>query len=313
MQLTTDWIKVATSGPTIDGREIPEQDVQDMADSYDPEEYTAVIWSSDPLGHSKWYGNFGTAAELKAEKDKKGRLCLFAKLRPNKRLLELNSQGQKLFTSIELWPNFAGTGKAYMTGLAITDEPASLGTQQLHFSKQHPGHVRFSQSIPFALDASHEATDSTSTDGTAKDGTPTDETPRTLFSKLAATFGWRVTDEPETPNEDDEAMDAKQFNQLLQAQQQTNTLLGQLGEALGQFSQQNGQAAGTESGTEQTAAKPAEDGTTDQFSQLADQVAETNNGIQTLTEQFSKLLEEKPGTPTGANDGAAGDEKTKVY
>jgi hypothetical protein len=29
-----------------------------------------------------------------------------------------------------------GTGKAYLTGLAVTDEPASLGTQELYFSQR---------------------------------------------------------------------------------------------------------------------------------------------------------------------------------
>jgi len=61
---------------------------------------------------------------------------LEAQLKPNDRLLQLNDQGQKLFSSIEITPNFAGSGKAYLTGLGVTDEPASLGTQELYFSKQ---------------------------------------------------------------------------------------------------------------------------------------------------------------------------------
>lgn len=48
----------------------------------------------------------------------------------------LNDQGQKLFTSIEIWPNFAGSGKSYLTGLAVTDTPSSLGTQELYFSRR---------------------------------------------------------------------------------------------------------------------------------------------------------------------------------
>ncbi|PNB14442.1 GPO family capsid scaffolding protein, partial [Pseudomonas sp. DP16D-E2] len=43
---------------------------------------------------------------------------------------------QKLFTSIEIQPEFADTGKPYLRGLAITDDPASLGTQPLHFSRR---------------------------------------------------------------------------------------------------------------------------------------------------------------------------------
>ncbi len=50
-------------------------------------------------------------------------------------LLALNKAGQKLFTSIRVIEDFAATGKAYLMHLAITDEPASLGTEQLSFSQ----------------------------------------------------------------------------------------------------------------------------------------------------------------------------------
>ncbi len=128
--LKTEFIKVATSGHTIDGREIPESDIQDMADNYDPKEYTAVI----NYEHLRYFGNFGTVAEVKTERDSKDRLCLFAKLIPGDDLLYLNRQGQKLFSSIEIQPNFAQTGKAYLAGLAVTDTPASLGTDLLQFN-----------------------------------------------------------------------------------------------------------------------------------------------------------------------------------
>ncbi|HEY0208634.1 GPO family capsid scaffolding protein, partial [Acerihabitans sp.] len=41
---------------------------------------------------------------------------------------------QKIYTSMEVQPNFANSGKAYLVGLAITDDPASLGTEMLAFS-----------------------------------------------------------------------------------------------------------------------------------------------------------------------------------
>ncbi|HEA8597063.1 TPA: GPO family capsid scaffolding protein, partial [Escherichia coli] len=47
---------------------------------------------------------------------------------------ELVKKGQKLFTSMEVSPKFADTGKAYLVGLAATDDPASLGTEMLTFS-----------------------------------------------------------------------------------------------------------------------------------------------------------------------------------
>lgn len=41
--------------------------------------------------------------------------------------------GQKVYTSMEIRPNFANSGKCYLVGLAVTDDPASLGTEYLEF------------------------------------------------------------------------------------------------------------------------------------------------------------------------------------
>jgi len=64
---------------------------------------------------------------------------LLGQLKPNDYLLYLIQQGQYLHTSCEIVMNFAKTGKAYLTGLALTDSPASLGTTELHLSKKEPG------------------------------------------------------------------------------------------------------------------------------------------------------------------------------
>jgi hypothetical protein len=130
--LVSDWKRVATSGKTADGRTINPQDLRDMANAYDPAVYTAVIW----FEHIRYLGNFGSVTEVKAEDIDGDKVALFAKLAPNDRLLQLNKEAQKLFTSIEIQPEFADTGKPYLRGLAITDDPASLGTQPLHFSRR---------------------------------------------------------------------------------------------------------------------------------------------------------------------------------
>lgn len=134
--LVSFWKRVATSGPTCDGREILPQDLRDMAETYKPSTYTAVIWCD----HERWPGSHGTVYALRLVEDAEdlapGQVALEAQLKPNDKLLWLNDQGEKLFTSIEITPNFAQTGKAYLTGLAVTDEPASLGTQELYFSKK---------------------------------------------------------------------------------------------------------------------------------------------------------------------------------
>lgn len=127
--LITDFVCVATSGKTVDGREISDQHLIEMAESYDPNVYTANIW----LEHFR-FNNYGQVTELKAQREGE-KVKLYAKLAPSVEMIRYNKWGQGLFTSIEITPNFADSGKAYLTGLAITDSPASLGTTQLHFNR----------------------------------------------------------------------------------------------------------------------------------------------------------------------------------
>ncbi len=50
------WKRVATSGPTADRREITPQELRDIAETYKPSYYTAVIWAD----HERWPGSHGT-------------------------------------------------------------------------------------------------------------------------------------------------------------------------------------------------------------------------------------------------------------
>lgn len=141
--LVSHWKRVAVSGPTADGREITVQELRDCADTYKPSRYTAVIWSE----HERWPGSHGTvfSTRLLDENDdpelEPGQVALEAQLKPNDKLLSLNDQGEKLFSSVEITPNFANSGRFYLTGLAVTDSPASLGTQELYFSRgRRKGH-----------------------------------------------------------------------------------------------------------------------------------------------------------------------------
>ena len=71
---------------------------------------------------------------LKTEENAEGKLQLLAQIDPTDDLIKLNKDRQKIYTSIECDPNFADTGEAYLVGLAVTDNPASLGTEMLVFS-----------------------------------------------------------------------------------------------------------------------------------------------------------------------------------
>lgn len=128
--------RVATSGPTIDGREIKPEWLKQAAAAYDPDVYAARVNVEHLRGYSADgpFGAFGDVIALTAETNKAGRVELYADIEPNDRAIAANKAGQKVYTSIELIENFAATGEAYCVGIAMTDTPASLGTQRLTFS-----------------------------------------------------------------------------------------------------------------------------------------------------------------------------------
>ncbi|WP_218048078.1 GPO family capsid scaffolding protein [Proteus mirabilis] len=129
-QLTTSWICVATAGLTsMDKREIEAQWLTDIAEYYDPSYYTALIWEE----HNRNLDNLGEVLDAKVD-TVDGETKLYVRLRPNGKLLSYNAQGQKLFCSIEVEEDFQGKGIFYLGGLAVTDSPASVGTDRLQFS-----------------------------------------------------------------------------------------------------------------------------------------------------------------------------------
>ena len=125
----TEWVTIARSGPTIDGREIPASVLMQIAESYNPATYTAV------LNYDHAYGNLGTVRELRTEKNGDA-VELQARIRPNEYFYMYNKAEMGIFFSVEFVRNFAKTGKAYLTGLAVTNNPASLGTTEVHLSAQ---------------------------------------------------------------------------------------------------------------------------------------------------------------------------------
>lgn len=126
----TDFICILTAGHTVDGREIAQETLEQIAETYDPETYNARI----NVDHNEFSSKLGSVLAVKVEGKK-----LLAQLKPNDYLLYFIQNGQYLHTSCEIVMNFAKTGKAYLTGLAVTDSPASLGTTELHLSKKETG------------------------------------------------------------------------------------------------------------------------------------------------------------------------------
>ncbi|HGM5489890.1 TPA: GPO family capsid scaffolding protein [Serratia fonticola] len=133
-QLISDWRCVCTSGTSIDGRPIDPQWLIDCANNYSRETYTALLWPQheDDITNRQYTCNLGEVDSLKYE-ETDGTVKLYAKLIPNQFLIEANRMGQKLFTSVEIVPEFGGQFSNYLMGLAVTDIPASLGTEKLSF------------------------------------------------------------------------------------------------------------------------------------------------------------------------------------
>ncbi|MBU9369618.1 GPO family capsid scaffolding protein [Burkholderia multivorans] len=134
--MKTKFFRIATEGATTDGRTIDRAMLEQMARSYDPAVYGARINMEHirglyPDGAFRAYGD---VIALKAE-EQDGKMRLLAQLSPTKDLIAMTTeQRQKVYTSMEVDPDFAGTGEAYLVGLAVTDNPASLGTEMLAFS-----------------------------------------------------------------------------------------------------------------------------------------------------------------------------------
>ncbi|WP_072281618.1 GPO family capsid scaffolding protein [Rappaport israeli] len=130
------YFRIATEGKTIDGRVITAEHIKQMAANYDPNKYGARIWiehmrSLVPDGAFKAMGD---VTALKTEKNADGKLVLLAAIEPTAELVKMNQDKQKIYTSIEIDPNFTDSGEAYLVGLGVTDSPASTGTERLMFS-----------------------------------------------------------------------------------------------------------------------------------------------------------------------------------
>lgn len=142
--VTKKKFRVGVAARTVDGREIKREYIERAAALYDPNVYGARInlehfrsvLADSPF---KALGDV-TAVEFKEETiggEKRG--VIYAELEPSAELIAMNKAGQKVYTSMELQPNFPNEGDFYLTGLAVTDSPASMGTQRLSFSAAEQG------------------------------------------------------------------------------------------------------------------------------------------------------------------------------
>ncbi|UIM99401.1 GPO family capsid scaffolding protein [Yersinia ruckeri] len=163
------YFRIGVEGDTCDGRVIDANDINQMADAFDSRVYGCRINLEHlkSLSPDSTFRRYGDVIGLKAEtidddSALNGKRALFAQISPTDELVLMNKDRQKIYTSMEIRPNFANSGKAYLVGLAVTDDPASLGTEMLEFSakakhnplaarKSHPDNL-FSAAVEVQLE-----------------------------------------------------------------------------------------------------------------------------------------------------------------
>ena len=138
--MPSKFFRVATEGATTDGREIQRSWIEQMAKNFNREKYGARVWLEHMRGMlpESSFAALGDVPAVEARPVEDGKLALFAQIEALPALVAMNKVKQKIYTSIEVDPNFAKTGEAYLTGLAVTDSPASLGTEVLKFAAGNP-------------------------------------------------------------------------------------------------------------------------------------------------------------------------------
>ncbi|MGN5124111.1 GPO family capsid scaffolding protein [Aeromonas sp. 30P] len=278
--LRTGFVCIATEGKAVDGRDITREWLVDMAETYDPTYYTAVIWPE----HDRW-SSYGTVQALKTE-EVDGKLKLFAVLCPNRDLVYWNQNGQYQFCSIEPFEQFADLGRTYLIGLGVTDQPASTGTTQLKFSKSSKGQV-IGTSEPLDLSMLK---------------LPKQEKPDGFMTKLFSLMASHGEPEskPTHSHPEDEEMNKEQFELL-------NGTLTSLGEQFASFSAKLDakQEVKTDPVTE-----PKDEGdqnkvTDDQFSKLNETITGLVATVSELKGQIDKFSVEMPDqrpSPLGGDD-----------
>ncbi|MES9901142.1 MAG: GPO family capsid scaffolding protein [Sedimenticola sp.] len=195
------FTRVAKEGDTIDGRKINRNHILEAVENFKTGEYDARVWLEHVRGlvPGSLFDALGDVYEVKAE-EHNGALALYAKVDALPALLDIHKLGQKLYSSIEL--SFR-EGKAWLTGLAVTDSPASLGTERWSFNAQNTSKLYSTPTIDddhLYSTALEFAFDFTETDGD-EGGDKT-----TLLSRVKAIFSKQKGDNDQRFADSDSAI-----------------------------------------------------------------------------------------------------------
>jgi len=152
---------LATAGSTVDGRVIDDKMIDEMAKSYDPKTYGARLNIEHIRGITgeppfRSYGDVVSLSVGEVDVNFSGktekRKALYGEFDVLEDAMKLNAQGQKVYPSIEIEPNFAGKGFAYLMGCALTDSPAAIATERLQFNRAAPGSIVLNGETPVPLE-----------------------------------------------------------------------------------------------------------------------------------------------------------------
>ena len=225
--------RIGVEGATTDGRNIERSWLEQMAANYDPAVYTAVINMEHIKGYTpdSPFRRFGVVDALDTEEVQdgmlKGKLGLFATITPSDDLIDMTGKMQKLFTSMEISLKFADTDAPYLIGLAVTDDPASLGTEMLAFSAS-------AEKNPLANRKQHPDNLFTAATETVIELEEVPEEKPALFTRIKAMFA------KQKQTDDDRFSDVHQAVELIASEQQsygtrTDRTLGEQAERLSQL------------------------------------------------------------------------------
>lgn len=217
MGTKSKFFRALVEGQTIsDGRTVTADMIDQAVETFNRETYTPGINIEHLKGFSPQppFNRYGDVFAVKGQSDDipvdgktEKRRALYLQVDALDQLVELSNSGQKPFPSVELTGDYAGTGKVGLVGLAFTDNPASIATEKLSFSRSA---------------AVHRTIYSTGTEGVTIefDATPVEAggiaaAIEAGFAKIASKFSSSKVEEPKKdapkPPANDNGFDAKAF------------------------------------------------------------------------------------------------------
>ncbi|WCM29180.1 GPO family capsid scaffolding protein [Sphingomonas sp. QA11] len=162
MGTKSQFFRAFVEGQTIsDGRVVTADMINQSVETFNTETYTPGINVEHLSGFSPEppFNRYGDVIAVRAQTDDitiagktEKRRALYAQVDALDQLVNLARASQKPFPSVELTPDYAGSGKVGLVGLAFTDNPASIATQKLSFSRSAPGTIFSSGNEPVTLE-----------------------------------------------------------------------------------------------------------------------------------------------------------------